>query len=230
MKNGLLLIIFLAFSLCANAQSPFGNEWIRPTQKYLKLSVNQAGVYRVNYQTIKAADASFAQTNPTTWQLFFRGQEMAIRVVGEKDGVFNEPDYVEFYGEGNDGSQDSLLYRPRKRLHPYQTLYSDTAAYFLTAAPVGLGKRIAELNNSAQGLSPEPFHAEETVKAYTSQYTFNNLLGAEPFLQQSYFEPGEGVVRAIAHQRLGRHGSNRPDGARSSQLAHYDRGHGEWPG
>ncbi|WP_420149628.1 C25 family cysteine peptidase [Spirosoma sp.] len=192
MKNWLLLICFFVSGLAVKAQNQFGNEWIRTGQKYLKLSVAQTGVYRVSYQDIQAADASFLQTNPTTWQLFFRGQEMAIRVVGEKDGVFNAQDYVEFYGEGNDGSQDSLLYRPRKRLHPYQTLFSDTTAYFLTSAATGTGKRMPELNNSAQGLTPEKFHVQETVQAFTSQYTFNNLVGLEPSLQQSFYEPGEG--------------------------------------
>ena len=114
-----------------------------------------------------------------------------MRVVGQQDGLFDAQDYIEFYGEGNDGSQDSLLYRPRKRLHPYQTLYSDTTAYFLTSSTIA-GKRVVELNNSAQGLTPEKFHVEETVQAFTSDYTFNNLKGIEPYLQQSYFEPGEG--------------------------------------
>ena len=192
MKNWLLPICFLISVLSVNAQNPFGTEWIQPSQKYLKFSTAKAGIYRVNYQDIQAADASFLKTNPTTWQLFFRGKEMAIRISGEKDGVFNADDYVEFYGEGNDGSQDSLLYRPQKRLHPYQTLFSDTTAYFLTSATTSVGKRVPELNNSAQGLTPEKFHVQETVQAFTSQYTLNNLLGIEPYLQQSYFEPGEG--------------------------------------
>ncbi|GAB4015819.1 putative type IX secretion system sortase PorU2 [Spirosoma koreense] len=191
MKNGLLLFWCLVSSLAVSAQSQFGNDWIRPSQKYLKFSVNQTGVYRVSYQDIQAVDPAFLQTNPTTWQLFFRGQEMAIRVVGEKDGVFDAQDYVEFYGEGNDGAQDSLLYRPQKRLHPYQTLYTDVTAYFLTSA-ASPGKRVPELTTSAQGLAAEKFHVEETVQAFTSQYTFNSLIGIEPFVQQSYFEPGEG--------------------------------------
>lgn len=192
MKHGLLLIWCLTIGLAANAQNQFGNEWIRPGQKYLKFSVNQTGVYRVSYQDIKTVDPSFVQTNPTTWQLFFRGKEMAIRVVGEKDGVFDAQDYVEFYGEGNDGSQDTLLYRPQKRPHPYQTLYTDVTAYFLTSAPSSTGKRVPELTNSAQGLTPEKFHVEETVRAFTKEWTFNNNVGLEPFVQQSYFEPGEG--------------------------------------
>ena len=179
-------------SLTIYAQNRFGNEWIQTGQKYLKVSVNQAGIYRLGYADIKAADPSFLQTNPVNWQLFFRGSPVAIRVVGQQDGVFNEQDYVEFYGEGNDGSQDSLLYRPRQRLHPYQTLFSDKSAYFLTNSPTLGGKRMPELNLSTQGLSPVAFHVEETVQAFTTEYTFNNLKSLEPYLQQSYFEPGEG--------------------------------------
>ena len=192
MKRQILVLLFLAHALAAYAQSRFGNEWIRTGQKYLKVSVNQAGIYRVGYDDIKAADASFLQTNPAGWQLFFRGQEIAIRVVGQQDGSFDAQDYVEFYGESNDGSQDSLLYRPQQRLHPYQSLFSDKSAYFLTIGSAPAGKRMPELNTSAQGLLPVAFHVEETVQAFTSDYTFNNLKGLEPVLQQSYFEPGEG--------------------------------------
>jgi hypothetical protein len=192
MKKCLLFVWFFVTTLVVHAQSRFGNEWIKPGQNYLKVSVNQPGIYRLGYADIKAADASFLLTNPAGWQLFFRGQEVAMRVVGQQDGVFDAQDYVEFYGEGNDGAQDSLLYRPQRRLHPYQTLFSDKSAYFLTSSPTLTGKRMPELNLSAQGLTPVPFHVEETVQAFTSEYTFNNLQGLEPLLQQSYFEPGEG--------------------------------------
>ena len=192
MKKGLVAAWFFLNAITGYAQSSFGNEWINPSQPYLKISINRAGIYRLSYAAIKTGQASLLATNPATWQLFFRGREIAIRVVGQQDGVFNEQDYIEFYGEGNDGSQDSLLYRPRKRLHPYQTLFSDVSAYFLTAKLADVGKRMPELNSPADGLSPETFHVQESVQAFTSDYTFNNLKGIEPYLQQSYFEPGEG--------------------------------------
>lgn len=192
MRKGLLTAWFFVNALTLNAQNLFGNEWIDSGARYLKLSINRTGIYRLNFEDIKNADSSFLQTNPANWHLFFRGKEVAIRIVGQQDGVFGNQDYVEFYGESNDGSQDSLLYRPRKRLHPYQTLFSDTSAYFLTNSAAQVGKRIPELNIPPATLSPEKFHVQETVQAFTSEYTFNNLKGIEPFLQQSYFEPGEG--------------------------------------
>lgn len=192
MKKVILTAWFFVNALTLNAQNLFGNEWIKPGDRYLKLSLNQTGIYRINFEDIKNADVVFLQTNPANWQLFFRGKEVAIRILGQQDGIFDKQDYLEFYGESNDGSQDSLLYRPQKRLHPYQTLFSDRSAYFLTNNTAQLGKRISELSPPATNLSPEKFHVQEVVQAFTSDYTFNNLKGIEPFLQQSYFEPGEG--------------------------------------
>ncbi len=192
MKNLIFWALLFIYTLPLNAQNLFGNEWIKPNQPYLKISINQAGIYRLTYQDIKNADAAFLQSNPVHWQLFFRGKEVAIRIVNVQNGIFGEQDYIEYYGEGNDGSQDSLLYRPQKRFYPYQTLFSDVSAYFLTFDTSSEGKRIPELNIPSQGLTPEKFHLEETVQAFTSDYSFNNLKGIEPTLQQSYFEPGEG--------------------------------------
>jgi len=191
-KRGFITAWLFVVGLTVSAQTILGNEWIKSGQAYLKVTVNQPGIYRISYSDIKKADVSFLKMNPDSWQLFFRGKEIAIRVSGQQDGLFSDQSYIEFYGEGNDGSQDSLLYRPQKRLHPYQTLFSDKAAYFLTANSALTGKRIAEVSGSADGLRPETFHVQESVQAFTSEYTFNNLKGIEPFLQQSYFEPGEG--------------------------------------
>ncbi|RYC71324.1 putative type IX secretion system sortase PorU2 [Spirosoma sordidisoli] len=192
LRKRLLVIGLLSAGLSGKAQVLIGNEWIRAGQPYLKVTVNQAGIHRIRYSDIKNGDASFLKTNPAGWQLFFRGQEIAIRMSGQQGGTFTEQSSIEFYGEGNDGSQDSLLYRPQSRLHPYQTLFSDQSAYFLTASPTSVGKRMAVVSGSGEGLIPETFHVQESVQAFTSDYTFNNLKGIEPFLQQSYFEPGEG--------------------------------------
>ena len=192
MKKCVALAIFLLFAVLLHAQNRFGNEWIKPGQQYLKFTIKKPSVYRVSYQDIERVNAAILQTNPSHLQLFFRGQEIAIHMVGQEDGEFNPDDYIEFYAEGNDGSLDSLVYRPQKRLHPYQTLFSDEAYYFLTSNPAQLGNRIPMLNLASQGLKPEPFHIEESVQAFTSDYTFNNLKGLEPYIQQSYYEPGEG--------------------------------------
>ncbi|WP_232325949.1 C25 family cysteine peptidase [Spirosoma montaniterrae] len=197
MRTGFCIVFCLLVSFLTKAQQPFGNEWINSTQSYVKISIVQTGIYRVGYSDIRVADATLTQTNPINWQLFHRGREVAMRVVGQTDGRFDAGDYIEFYATGHDGASDSLLYRPQKRLHPYQTLFSDTTACFLTYNPGQPGRRVVERNDAAIGLAPEPFHVETVVRAFTSDYSFNNLKSIEPFLQQSFYEPGEGWTGPI---------------------------------
>ena len=212
MKQLLCVFCFLGISLTTSAQTRFGNEWLRPEQTYLKISIEKTGIYRLEYESVKAHIPTLLGANPAMWQLFYRGTEQAIRVVGGQDGRFDAGDFLEFYGEANDGATDSLLYRPQQRLHPYQSLFSDRAAYFISARPGAVGKRMATPTRPTTGLVPELFHLEEAVQAFTTEYSFNNLKGIEPFLQQSFYEPGEGwtgklfpvdTVRTVAFNLTG---------------------------
>ncbi|HXG65037.1 MAG TPA: C25 family cysteine peptidase, partial [Blastocatellia bacterium] len=88
----------------------------------LKLAVKQEGWYRVTQPELLAAGLD-ARVNPRNLQMYVDGQEVAIRVTGEKDGQFDAADAVEFYGVGLDSAA------------------SDTRIYWL-AAGSGSGKRI----------------------------------------------------------------------------------------
>ena len=47
-------------------------------------------------------------------------------------------DYIEFWGEMNDGKPDNILYRnPDYQLNDKWSLETDTAAFFLTVNPFG---------------------------------------------------------------------------------------------
>ena len=84
-----------------------GHEWIQYAQPYLKISVAQDGIYRVSAQSLQ--QAGFTNGDPRKLQLFHRGKEQVIHVEGESDGVFGSGDYIEFYGQRNDGTLDSTL-------------------------------------------------------------------------------------------------------------------------
>ncbi|QJW89386.1 hypothetical protein HNV11_08305 [Spirosoma taeanense] len=168
-------IFLLTFSLSASwAQNlPLGNEWINYQQTYYKIPVMQPGLYRITTAELQRAGVPVGQVNPTTLQLFHRGVEQAIYVEGETDSRFDAPDFVEFYGRGNDGSQDSLLYQPYSAMpHAYYSLFSDTTAYFLTWRPDGRpGRRITAYSDTDfSGLTPEPYHWEEELRVFTQTY------------------------------------------------------------
>ncbi len=193
MTKNLLFLLFslfiIHFPLCIKAQR-YGNEWIQSGQNYVKVPVSESGFYRIALADVQKAGLSV--DSPQKLQVFHRGQEVAVNVTAS---------YIEFYGQKNDGGQDSLLYRPiSARPHPYQTLYSETTYYFLTVGN-GNGKRIAQHNlTNNPTLQPEKYHLEQQVQFYNGEYSFNNYPGPVPNLQQSFYEPGEGWTGGMVHK------------------------------
>ncbi len=185
MKKRLGLLLFLWFPLCAFAQR-FGNEWIDLNQTYFKLSVAETGMYRVSYDELVANGVPVNAFDPRQIQLWRRGNEQAIRVVGEEDGTFDQGDYIEFYGQKNDGQLDSSLYFQGKQPHQYYSLYTDTSAYFLTWSSANTNKRMA--SEAGSGGSSASYLIHDDLKLFTTHY-YN---GDEPETYVHYSEGSQG--------------------------------------
>ena len=119
------------------AQGPYGNEWIIPSQKYYKVKVSQTGLYRITTAQLAAAGvlSSPAFSDPRKIQIFFNGQEQYIYVYDSAgNNLWDAPDYIEFFGQRNDGSLDSKMYTaPPVMPNPYYSLFTDSASYYITA-------------------------------------------------------------------------------------------------
>ena len=128
----LVFVFTLLFTLPTLSQ-PFGNEWIDDSQNYYKIPIAENGVYRISFQTLLAAGVPVTSVDPNNYQLFAKGEEIPLYIDGESDGVFDVIDYLEFYGEKNDGWLDTALYEGRtNQPNPYYSLINDTLNYFLT--------------------------------------------------------------------------------------------------
>ncbi len=186
-----VILMFVIGPLSVVAQ--FTNSWINFTQQYFKIPVAQNGIYRLTYANLQAAGFPVNSVDPRFIQLFHRGQEQSIYVRGQKDGVFNATDYIEFYGQKNDGALDSLLYRPSSNQpHKYYNLYSDTAAYFLTfnsLATRGIRMDSVQFVNT-NNLPAESYQTAQRLfinhNSYSGGYTYNSLT------ESTYFDQGEG--------------------------------------
>lgn len=177
----LLLLLYLP----SYSQKSFGNEWISNPQNTLKIKILEKGIYRIEGKDLENFGYNLKIIDVPKLQLFHHGKEVPF----EYNSTGN---YLEFYAEGNKGEQDSLLYRPfSARMNPYHSLYSDETYYYLF---LGSQRKTLQVTNGSNfaGLTPEPFHIEEQVKAFNEQYSFNNSIGFPPFLMQSYYETGEG--------------------------------------
>ncbi len=201
MRRVRFLTVWLIASSPFSVAAQYGNSWINFSQQYFKIPVAQNGIYRLTYSSLQNAGFPVRSVDPRFIQLYHRGQEQSIYVRGQKDGVFNTTDYIEFYGQKNDGTLDSLLYKPASyQPHKYYNLYSDTTAYFLTfnsTAARGLRMDSVQLVN-VNNLPAESYQYAQRLlinhNAYSGGYTFNSLT------QSTYFDQGEGWTGTFLQQ------------------------------
>ncbi|MBS1506559.1 MAG: hypothetical protein JSS79_07940 [Bacteroidetes bacterium] len=185
------VVLVMAFPLTSLAQS--SNSWINFNQSYYKIPVSRDGIYRLSYTDLQTAGFPVASVDPRFIQLFRRGKEQAIYIKGQGDGKFNTSDYLEFFGQKNDGTLDSSLYQqPSQQPHKYYNLYSDTSAYFLTFSsvpPRGLRMDSVQFVN-VNNQPAETFQYAQRLLIvhdyYSPGYTFNDLT------QATAFDQGEG--------------------------------------
>lgn len=128
---------------------------------WYKIGITKNGVYRISYQNLKSLGIDIDNTDPRSIKLFGNGggqlpfsnsayrhddlQENPILVSGESDGVFNEGDYILFYGsEQTRWKQDPSGGKFVHQLNPY----SDTTYYFISIS-AGSGKRIQTFSSTA---------------------------------------------------------------------------------
>ncbi|WP_452597186.1 type IX secretion system sortase PorU, partial [Pontimicrobium sp. MEBiC01747] len=121
------------------------------TGTWHKFVINKTGVFKLDKAFLNALGINTNTINPKTIKIFGNGGKMlpyansenypldpienAIKVIGEDDGVFNDNDYVLFYGEGPKGNVDDV--KINTNLNPY----TDTTYYYITTSGSN-GKRI----------------------------------------------------------------------------------------
>lgn len=189
MKNKLLLTISVIV-FCLSAQGQFTNDWIDANQRYFRIPVIEDGLHTISQSQLAGAGIPLS-TAPNRFQIFRKGQELAIRVVSQ-DNIVQR---IEFYGKKNDGSGDEELYRtPETQPHQYYNLYSDTAAYFLTwKVTTGSGKRM-DSDGSLTPATVEPFFLEEILVVESDSYSLGDRYGSQNSLSSGLYDEGEGFT------------------------------------
>lgn len=191
-KRRLLIIILFVVGIIP-AIGQVGNEWIKFNQFYYKIPTAKEGIYKVTYNALLNAGFPVGAVDPRRLQLFHRGVEQAIYVEGEADANFGASDFIEFYGQRNDGTLDGALYKPSTlQPHPYYNLHSDTTSYFLTFNPLPVfGKRMENFSEvNALNLPKETFHTDDILLVLHNTY-FSGVSYSE-YVHTSFFDDAEG--------------------------------------
>jgi hypothetical protein len=192
--NTILTIILSASIHFVSAQNP--QSWINFNQSYYKISLESTAAYELDYNDLVEAGVPLSTIDARSLQVFYRGQEIAIRVTGQNDGRLDQGDVIQFLGKRNDGASDTPLYRnPTDQAHQYYNLFSDKSAYFLTWKNDGTnGKRIVEQNiiNNTNNLAAENAVEKEILNLYTNSSDVGQRYSPANDVYYSAFDLGEG--------------------------------------
>ena len=185
------LLICMLLLAWAPARAQYDNEWIDHARTYHRFKVGEAGLYRIPQAVLAAA--GLGSVPAEHFQLWSMGRQVPL-LLSRPSGVLGAGDYIEFYGVSNDGRLDTKLYAGQLQPSDRVSLFTDTAAYFLTTDPSGSSLRMSTGVNdlTANNLPPEPYflHTREHVFRNRLHPGFGVNLGLTVY--SSSFEAGEG--------------------------------------
>lgn len=120
---------------------------------WFQFQIQKSGVYKISKNFLQQLGFSTNGVDPKRIKIFGNGgkmiplnnnntypldiEETPIEVIGESDGVFDNNDYILFYGEGTDTWNEESK--------TFNNLFEDQSYYYITASG-GAGKRIQSLN------------------------------------------------------------------------------------
>lgn len=187
-----ILLIFYGVSSTVFGQA---SQWVKYDQDYFKIPTASDGVFRLSYTTFSASGLPLESLDPREIQVFHRGEEVAVYIHGEEDGVFDQGDYLEFIGKRNDGTLDSALYgSPDLLPNPFYNTHNDTTAFFLTISPGQRGKRMdtASLPGGTEEISG---YQKSALEHFAEQYSLGKIYF--PGVRLSSYDEGQGWTSSI---------------------------------
>lgn len=194
MKRILLLLLLICAGFFIKAQV-YNNEWIDYNKTYYKFKVGSTGLYRIAQATLNSI--GLGNVAAENFQLWRNGKEISL-YTSVPTGVLGGSDYIEFWGEMNDGKPDKQLYLdPDYQLNDHWSLQTDTAAYFLTVNPSTPNKRFENTVNNIAGntLSPEPYFMYTLGNYYKLRINTGNAQKVqESYVYSSAYDKDEGYT------------------------------------
>lgn len=157
-----------SYQVIDGGMSSVGNARIRSTQSnsvlasgdWYRFYIEKSGVYRITRSFLQQLGVDVARIDPRKIKIYGNGGRMlplsnavaypidltenAIQVIGEEDGVFNNDDFILFYGEG--------IFNWNEESRTHQNLY-DSKSYYYINVQGDNGKRVATLQQPAETAS-----------------------------------------------------------------------------
>lgn len=188
MKKFLSIVLFFCY---LGAAAQYNNEWIDYSKTYYKFGVGHDGVFRIPQSVLQSA--GLHNVPAEQFQLWRNGVQVPL-YTSVATGILGATDYIEFWGEMNDGKLDRHLYRNiNEQLSDKWSLYTDTASYFLTVNPIG-NFRLAQTGNNVAGntLPADPYFMYTYNRSFKDRINHGNAGIVGEYVYSSSYERGEG--------------------------------------
>lgn len=189
---------------------PLGNEWIDYAKTYYKIPITTSStlgfqpgnhidkgdynkLYRITYSILDSLN--LRNVPAEDFQIWRNGKEVPLYIT-KSTGMLAPTDYIEFWGEANDGKVDKQLFRDSSyQMNDRWDFFSDTAIHFLTVNPGGANARIVDVANNAltSNLSTEQYFMH-TLRVNHRQYRYlgYGVAISGEIVRSSSFDMGEG--------------------------------------
>jgi len=195
MMKKLLLPFLLLAAFTVKAQ--LNNSWIDYNKTYYKFRLAKDSLTRIPQSAIAAV--GLGAVNADHFQLWRNGQQ--VRLYTSVSGApLAAADYIEFWGEMNDGKPDNQLYRdPSTQLSDRYSLETDTVSYFLTVNTTGGNLRYATAVNTAPSAATPDAYFMRSIDIYPRTQVNRGLANVVgEYVYSSAYDQGEGWVSSEA--------------------------------
>jgi Peptidase family C25 len=190
MKN--FLVTCIVVLLVGTTQAQLNNSWIDYNKTYYKFKIAKDSLCRIPQSALSAI--GLGSTPAQNFQLWRNGKEVRM-YTSVVTGALAATDYIEFWGEMNDGKADKNLFRdPDFHLDDKYSLFSDTAAYFLTVNAATANLRYTQSANpvASNVLPAELYFMRKVESHYKQQINRGYAAKIGESVYSSAFDIGEG--------------------------------------
>lgn len=134
----------------------FATTSVLASGEWFKFRLKKSGVYKISFSDLQSIGINPSAVNPKNIRIYGNGGgtlpennsasryddlfENPIKIVGEEDGVFNQNDYILFYGQG----PVIWDYNPVDGFFVHRPNYYDDYTYYYVTASLGEGKRMPD--------------------------------------------------------------------------------------
>lgn len=190
-----------------NQKTSNASSSVLATGKWYKIGVTENAVYKIDKSFLSTMGLDVKLIDPRKIKVYGNGGKLiseknsdfkyddlienSIFVAGQSDGVFNDNDYILFYGQSTDDWK--LNTNNGIPFHHYSHSFSDTSFYFLNFDLNALGKRVSNQNSlsniaNSNTSSYDYFDIHE-VNAYNPIKSGRQFFGEKFDLTNSYSFP-----------------------------------------